>query len=584
MNFSFYEFQNNYTMKRYLKDSEIDYILSFLKPNKSIPIESALSIINNLKTRLIKQLKTIEIYPELIDELKIQIENNYQSSLISPGESVGILAAQSIGEKNTQNSVFFEERILVKKNKKFMTQSIGEFIENEMKKGYVIEFEKDNYIKEVSNIEILTISQEEKIEWKNITELSKHPTNGNLVKIKTESGREVTTTLSHSHLKKFHNSIIPVLGSKLKIGDRIPVIKKSPTFNSLNFIHISDIIDYDILDNKYIYVNETKIENKIYLDKNFGQFLGIYLSQGYCTKYCTYIQNITNETENNLKIFCLKYNLEHIISKNSEDITYIIKSIILTRLLKKLCNTEYKDKNISNIIFNTNNIFISNVLRGYIDGHKNISINKNKELVLRFSSKNLVEEFNMLFTCFEIFTSINQYKLIIKGKNNIKKYKDKIGTDLSYLKVEINNLLLSTKYDISKDSEIIPHYIGSHITKISSILKLEGYSNYGSSKKGIERNILGEIIKIFKEEANLKNLNIDEHLKYCELSYNSDVIWDKIIDIQILEEKNYKYKYVYDFSVKGNETFALFSGIVVHNTLNTLNSRVSNTKSIASLI
>ena len=36
--------------------------------------------------------------------------------------------------------------------------------------------------------------------------------------------------------------------------------------------------------------------------------------------------------------------------------------------------------------------------------------------------------------------------------------------------------------------------------------------------------------------------------------------------------KDYKYKYVYDFSVKGNETFALFSGIVIHNTLNTLNN------------
>ena len=92
-------------MKRYLKDSEIEHILSFLKPNKSIPIESALSIVNNLKARLIKQLKSIEIYPELIEELRIQIEKNYHASLISPGESVGIIAAQSIGEKNTQSTL-----------------------------------------------------------------------------------------------------------------------------------------------------------------------------------------------------------------------------------------------------------------------------------------------------------------------------------------------------------------------------------------------------------------------------------------------------------------------------------------------
>ena len=65
-----------------------------------------------------------------------------------------------------------------------------------------------------------------------------------------------------------------------------------------------------------------------------------------------------------------------------------------------------------------------------------------------------------------------------------------------------------------------------------------------------------------------------------------DVIWEKIISIELIKEKNYKYKNVYDFSVKGNETFALFSGIVVHNTLNTFHkakSRSSYNKNIASL-
>ena len=92
-------------MKRVLTDTEIQYILDFLKPNKSIPIDSALSIITNQKLRLIKQLKNIQIYPELIDELKKQIEKNYRESLIQPGESVGIIAAQSIGERNTQNTL-----------------------------------------------------------------------------------------------------------------------------------------------------------------------------------------------------------------------------------------------------------------------------------------------------------------------------------------------------------------------------------------------------------------------------------------------------------------------------------------------
>jgi hypothetical protein len=53
-------------------------------------------------------------------------------------------------------------------------------------------------------------------------------------------------------------------------------------------------------------------------------------------------------------------------------------------------------------------------------------------------------------------------------------------------------------------------------------------------------------------------------------NYESDVIWEKIVELKIIKEEEYKHKHVYDFSVNDNETFGLLNGIVVHNTLNTL--------------
>ena len=47
--------------------------------------------------------------------------------------------------------------------------------------------------------------------------------------------------------------------------------------------------------------------------------------------------------------------------------------------------------------------------------------------------------------------------------------------------------------------------------------------------------------------------------------FNGDVIWDEIIDIIEIDDESY----VYDFTIPMNETFMLYSGIVVHNTLNT---------------
>lgn len=90
-------------MTRYLTIDEIEDIISFIKPIKGIPIESAISIVNINKERLRKQLKNQKVYPIIIPKLKQSLNKFYLESIINPGESVGIICAQSIGEKNTQS-------------------------------------------------------------------------------------------------------------------------------------------------------------------------------------------------------------------------------------------------------------------------------------------------------------------------------------------------------------------------------------------------------------------------------------------------------------------------------------------------
>ena len=91
--------------KRKLYPSEIEYIINFIKPNPYIHPETALSVLNINKEKLRKQLRNVEIYPAVIDGLKTIIKKQYEDSLISPGQNVGIICAQSIGEKNTQNTL-----------------------------------------------------------------------------------------------------------------------------------------------------------------------------------------------------------------------------------------------------------------------------------------------------------------------------------------------------------------------------------------------------------------------------------------------------------------------------------------------
>ena len=91
--------------KRNLTEHEIESIVSFIVPQKGIPEDIALSTANRCKNGLRTQLINIQIYPEMIKELKETIEKQFNTSIIQPGESVGVISAQSIGEKQTQTTL-----------------------------------------------------------------------------------------------------------------------------------------------------------------------------------------------------------------------------------------------------------------------------------------------------------------------------------------------------------------------------------------------------------------------------------------------------------------------------------------------
>lgn len=84
---------------------EINNLIDFLTINTHIPLATSQSIVSIERTKLIDQLKDTLINPKILKELKQQLISIYNRSIITPGESVGIIAAQSIGEKNTQSTL-----------------------------------------------------------------------------------------------------------------------------------------------------------------------------------------------------------------------------------------------------------------------------------------------------------------------------------------------------------------------------------------------------------------------------------------------------------------------------------------------
>jgi DNA-directed RNA polymerase II subunit RPB1 len=92
-------------LKRKLTNDEIEYCLDFIVPSQGIPRDVALGISEKNKKNLRKQLEKVEIYPSLISKLRNEMRTTYYKTLIQPGESVGVATAQSIGERQTQQTL-----------------------------------------------------------------------------------------------------------------------------------------------------------------------------------------------------------------------------------------------------------------------------------------------------------------------------------------------------------------------------------------------------------------------------------------------------------------------------------------------
>lgn len=258
---------------------------------------------------IIKHMYCKEAFDYVID----QIKKKYFESLTHPGEMVGVIAAQSIGEPATQltlNSVEWNTEILLDIEGNLVKTTIGSFIDQHVDTASSANRENHEndttlvWIKD-KTVKVLSCDENGKITWKLVEAVTKHPPinkdgSKTLLKITTESGRTVTATKAKSFIKRIDNKIVPVNGDELNVGDYLPVSNILPlpkqakmwrTFEIDSYLgyFIASYINYGYLDaNKKIYTKKT--------DKNIA----------FCRKYYLDFDDTGNELViNNPILFAL---------------------------------------------------------------------------------------------------------------------------------------------------------------------------------------------------------------------------------------------------------------------------------------
>ena len=209
---------------------------------------------------IVKHRLTKLAFNALIEQ--IQVKN--WTSWAQPGEQVGIIAAQSIGEPATQmtlNSVDWDTQILIAKNGHILTPQIGEFIDS-----YYVNCADKARIQHMPNNQIyidlndgndwkaVSCDENGNMMWTKLEAITRHPVvnddgTDTILEVTLQSGRTVKATKGKSFLKLVDDKITAVNGSDLVVGDCLPVandlaVKQIPTVKTLELRTLLPTTEY----------------------------------------------------------------------------------------------------------------------------------------------------------------------------------------------------------------------------------------------------------------------------------------------------------------------------------------------------
>ena len=503
------------------------------------------------------------------------IENSYISGLTAPELFFHAMGGR-IGLIDTAvKSVTWETPIVIIENEKPKYIEIGKWIDCQLdnNKTKIQHFtERQMELMNIDSVYIPTTDENGKVTWGEVTAITRHDPGNELYEIKTAGGRSVIVTESKSLLiwnpetKKLKEMLTP----DIKVGDCVPVtetlceppiildsvdmsdyLPKHTHVHGTEFHLAKQCVDERVVEisskwwnenngkmfslpckklasfqkiannvnmnNGYIYSRNDKISDVFELNKENGIFIGILLAKGKCTSKTistthndVNMQSFIEEWFNRNQIAYSKK--EKMVGKITK-VTFLGKSKLLCSFLKQFMFDAMQNKHIPTEAYIANEAFAMGLLNGFYSANGNIYKNS---INISSVSKRLIEGISMLCSRFGMFGKVSSQTQTDSETENQKKLKT------------------------------------SHSLRITG--------QWG--KLFSDKIVLMEETKQAKMQSNqwvtTREMNLKTH---------NNVVLDKIVEINVIDAKNYPK--VYDLTIPSTLNFGLANGLQVRDTSTT---------------
>jgi len=317
-----------------------------------------------------------------------------------------------------------------------------------------------------------------------------------------------------------------------------------------------------------------KLHPLIKVDEYFLTFAGLYVSEGHNSGKYLLISNENPHLQEKCKKFFDSINLDYY---QRDNVTVQYNSIILSNFFKDFGRTAFFKK-IPSIIYNLSNKDLAIFLKSAFDGDGYVEENS---VGFTSGSEELVNDIRNLLLRYAIASRIRIkkvngkkfYVLTVSGRGNLLKFSNDISFSIGYKREKLKKII---KEKTNTNVDLIPN-----CSKFIRETRVKFKLSQKNLSKGIgcERSYISMLEHKKRHPSKKLFRKIIEYVSKEEPSYKKYLSllnygFRKIVAINKL---NSTTGYVYDLSVKNNETFAAgYGNIFVHNTF-TMANVIANT-------
>ncbi len=434
---------------------------------------------------------------------------------------------------------------------------------------------------EQPGIEVLSLNKKTlKMEKKDVDFIYRQRYKGKIYEVTTHSGRKISVTPEHPFIS-ISNGAKKTKASELSVGAYVAVpreLKTTPVLEPKVLLkdfrkfenNGQEMLQYCASPNHL----HTRSINPIYnLDENTSRYFGLMLSEGssiYGTMFFSnsnqdLIAQVAQTTEDT-------FGLSPRIKPDTSEGVYRVEigSVTLMRFLEEVHGFKLQGsrntrvpKTVLGAPLKVASSFLSAVFECEACVRGDIP-----EIEFSTASKQFANELSYLLLRFGIVARIKPkrikdndhtyWRIYISTNENLRQFEEKIGF---MSKRKISKLKFWTDKGISghTNTDIIPniHSLLKETRLASGLNKTEFYGSKNGYRYELQKTMSRNFLKRILGES------VSNELKQLRTLAESEVLWDKIVEINVTEVD----EYVYDLTIADNHTFvAGFGGLIVHNT------------------